>query len=1073
MSSQQEKVAMFQGITGASEATTRQFLSRAGWNAEMALSNYFEAGLEPETVPVPVAPPVNATGPADEDPLVGDEVCALVAAGTRRAMPLVGATVHAVVLDLAADVDVVFRFVNDSDDALEASFVFRNDDVAICGFEAQVGDLQIEGVVQEKQAARAAYTAAVAAGDGAFLLEQGVNESVLVLAIGNVLPHQSVLIRLRYVIELELERDAVVLPISLARLPLADPASLPDAAPDDAATAEVPPGLAVTVAATMPSAIHDVVSLTHDVRTERESDERVHVTVERPLGGEVASAPLVVRFHLDAANQPRLECQASGLLGDDALAFTIVPEAGDLFDASAAELGAQRAELIFLVDRSGSMAGSRMNQAKNALQLFLRSIPMGSKFNIVSFGSRYEKLFASAVEYNDRSLTRARAAVAGMKADLNQTDILPPLRDIFASEPEDGVPRQLLILTDGEVPNTSEVLTFARNAASETRVFTFGIGAEASRTLVKGLARAGRGYAEFVVSGERIEPVVARQLRRALQPAITNARIDWGGLADKVVQCPAALPPIFAGQAFTVFALVDGDRAEGAVDNVHTVALVGDTPMGGFDLALEFNIAEDVVPGDLLHRIAARNLIKQLERNVGKPGPAGKAARNRVVHLATKYSLISSCTSFVALDKRDAETRRAAIRTNLARVDLDPAASAAAAASEAGVRDLPDSVGVAVSADILPTEPGPMPISRDAYADTDTLLDSIEEAIERQYEISSAIGQELHNQNNMLNEVAAPPPPAARSSDGFFSALRSVFSSSSAAAAPPPAPRAAPAPPPGAAMFQAMAPPPPIGGAPMGSAPGYGMAQPMAYGGGGSGGGLGGSAGYAGAAPPPMRRGSSGGQGGGSGRVLARAKGSRARPPAMAEKKRSSSPRQSSRRSKALGLDTSAAVSYDYTGSGEQSLASPAWAELEAEGTADGSLFGAAPMAAHASRGSLFSSDDDEDGSTAGDEAFSLILDAALRPVDKIIMLQSASGAWPATEALASVLGVPVRTGAPDGASDDAWATALVLAHLAATLANDEDEWALLAQKAKHWLRKQLGDRCQAVLDAAVAVIGG
>jgi hypothetical protein len=106
----------------------------------------------------------------------------------------------------------------------------------------------------------------------------------------------------------------------------------------------------------------------------------------------------------------------------------------------------------------------------------LRSLPEGTLFNIVGFGTSFQKLFPQSKEYNDKTLEIASAHVAKMNADLGGTNIVEPLRAIFQEPVTEGVPRQLFILTDGEVNNTQECLDTVRKEAQTTRVFTFGIG---------------------------------------------------------------------------------------------------------------------------------------------------------------------------------------------------------------------------------------------------------------------------------------------------------------------------------------------------------------------------------------------------------------------------------------------------------------------------------------------------------------------------------------------------------------------------------------------------------------------
>jgi hypothetical protein len=275
----------------------------------------------------------------------------------------------------------------------------------------------------------------------------------------------------------------------------------------------------------------------------------------------------------------------------------------------------------------------------------------GCRFNIIGFGSTYHALFPETRAYDDRSLKAASEHVTGLQADLGGTEILPALTFALEQPRHPSLPRHIVVLTDGEVTNTDAVMALASKHAADARVFTFGIGAGASQHLVRGLARAGRGAAEFIYPGERIEKKVVRQFAMLLSPALADMRVEWMG--GGITQAPAVVPPVFAGSRLLLYGFVKGQRPS-------AVRLSATSPSGpvAFDVPIDWSC---LASGSTVTTLAARARIRELEegdewlegRGSRQQGRKENAARREIVDLSIRYSLISRETSFVAIERRD------------------------------------------------------------------------------------------------------------------------------------------------------------------------------------------------------------------------------------------------------------------------------------------------------------------------------------------------------------------------------------------------------------------------------------
>ncbi|HQP88031.1 MAG TPA: VIT domain-containing protein [Thermoanaerobaculia bacterium] len=578
------------------------------------------------------------------------------------AVPLLGVSVEAELKGFAARVTLSQRYRNDGETPLEATYVFPLDETAaVCGFEALVDGRVIAGKVLEREKAFEAYDEAISAGHGAYLLDEE-RPDVFTASIGNLPPGKEVVVRLTTVAELRAEGDGLRFTLPTTVSPRYAPAEdrrgvgrTPEETLNPPVAFRVPYGLSLRVKLDMPSAIRGIESPSHPVSIDLDGSRGTVTlgTAETALDRDFV---LVVRLAESARPAVLVERAPDGT---HVAMLTFAPRFGE---GRIVATDAAKGEIVFVVDRSGSMNGSSIEEARNALQLCLRSLPAGILFNIVGFGSTFQKLFPKSRHYDEKSLAEASAHVKALKADLGGTEILPALESILKQSVPEGALRQLFLLTDGQVSNTDEVLALVREHAATSRAFTFGIGAGASAHLVKGLARAGGGEAEMIAPGERIEAKVLRQLARALAPALGDLRVDWG--EAKVKQAPHRVPPVFDGERVVVYGFLEGNVSG-------DVVLRAKAPAGELAFPARLETAE-APEGTLLATLAARTLIRDLEEGASplhnrRGSLQGRNTKDRVkeeiVRLGVTYGLVSRETSYVAIEERaDPETGEMTLR---------------------------------------------------------------------------------------------------------------------------------------------------------------------------------------------------------------------------------------------------------------------------------------------------------------------------------------------------------------------------------------------------------------------------
>ncbi|MBW8368689.1 MAG: marine proteobacterial sortase target protein [Arenimonas sp.] len=549
-------------------------------------------------------------------------------------------TVDMQVRGLLAEVSVRQTYRNDSSQWREGRYLLPlPEDAAVGALTLRIGKRLIEGEIREKEKAKAIYAAAAANGQRASLVEQN-RPNLFQTAVANIGPGEEIEIEVRYWQPVAY-RDGTFslnLPLTLTprytpaassaqalreghsaaqALPAVDSAVIAGSAlpPSVVLTAEIEPGLPL---ATLTSPTHRV--------TVMAEGSTYRVTLSN--FAEATDRDFVLQWQPVPSKAPRSAVFTDRIGGENFALVMLVPP-------TLAAVPLPR-ELILVIDNSGSMSGTSMEQAIEAADRALARLRPGDRFNVVRFDDTFDLLYPEAVPAQPGNVARARSFVRSLTAD-GGTEMLPALRAALAGAAPAGYLRQVVLATDAAVGNEDELLALIEAERGEARLFPVGIGSAPNGHFLRKAAETGRGTQTVIRNVEEVTEAMDRLLAKLDRPAMRDIQLDWPGVAEMY---PARVPDLYEGEALQVVARLDQLQDAVTVRGLRPQPWVRRVPLGGMN----------TTPSPGIGRLWARARINALEDDLRRGGDSD-SLKPMIVDVALRHGLVSAYTSLVAVDR--------------------------------------------------------------------------------------------------------------------------------------------------------------------------------------------------------------------------------------------------------------------------------------------------------------------------------------------------------------------------------------------------------------------------------------
>lgn len=567
--------------------------------------------------------------------------------------PMLKTDVQIVVTGIIARTTLKQEFINPSrekDDWAEGIYVFPlPETAAVDHLQMKVGERTIVGEVKERAEAKKVYEQAKQEGKRASLVEQE-RPNMFTTSVANIAPGDKITVEIEYQETVHQDQGTFSLRFPMVVGPRYIPGTavvMEDQPPGRGwsqdtdrvtdASRITPPvqrpqhgsinpvSLTVDLAAGFP--LGKVESAYHEILSIADSDSRQHISLRQDY------VPANRDFQLTwkpASGQAPTATVYRQQQGDSAYVFLMVtPPTSDQPAANVPR------ETIFVVDTSGSMAGTSIEQAKAALLLALNRLTAQDRFNVIQFNSVTHVLFSQPQPVKTDTLRKAVHYVEQLHAN-GGTEILPALQMALKGVPPSTHLRQVIFLTDGQVGNEDELFDVIRSQLGTSRLFTIGIGSAPNSHFMRKAAEFGRGTFTHIGSTSEVKAQMDAIFRKLERPVLTDLHVE--GLDGATEMFPARIPDLYDGEPVVV-----GLK----IPTIPTEMII----KGSFGSA-PWTTAVDLKDSPLRDGLSvywARLKIASLT-DQQRYGKDESMTRQAVLDVALAHHLVSKYTSLVAVD---------------------------------------------------------------------------------------------------------------------------------------------------------------------------------------------------------------------------------------------------------------------------------------------------------------------------------------------------------------------------------------------------------------------------------------